>query len=393
LQEALGINVTDDGVYIVQRSELTRLNDTDNDGVADEYATVYDGWGISGNYHEFAFGLPRDRNGNFIVTLNLGFQNPEGESLAPYRGWAMAISPEGKMSTLGCGLRSPNGVGINAAGDLFCCDNQGDWIETCKLTHLRPGKFYGQPFSLKWKKDPGVDIEKRDAAELDKIRTRPAIWFPYNKMGTSSSGIICDLTGGKFGPFSDQLFIGDQEFPIVSRVALEKVGGEYQGACFPFRKHFPSGTNALTFADDGSLFVGETDRGWGSVGRRSWGLTRIIPTGETPFEILTMKLRKDGFDLTFTKPVDRAKAAEPALYSLQDYWYKYQKRYGSDEEGHRPIKVLEATVSEDGKTVTLKTEPLQTERVVELHLIKDFVAADGTTILHPQAYYTLNQMP
>ena len=40
----------------MQRPELTRVKDTDGDGTADEYETVFDGFGMSGNYHEFAFG-------------------------------------------------------------------------------------------------------------------------------------------------------------------------------------------------------------------------------------------------------------------------------------------------------------------------------------------------
>ena len=43
-------------VYCVQRGELTRLIDTDGDDRADRYETVCDSWGVSGNYHEFAFG-------------------------------------------------------------------------------------------------------------------------------------------------------------------------------------------------------------------------------------------------------------------------------------------------------------------------------------------------
>ena len=45
--------------------------------------------------------------------------------------------------------------------------------------------------------------------------------------------VVLDNTGGKFGPFARQLFIG--EFRLSeNRVFLEKVGGEYQGACFGF---------------------------------------------------------------------------------------------------------------------------------------------------------------
>ena len=73
LQEALGILHGDkpNEVYVMQRPELTRLVDTKNIGVADKYETVNADFGFSGNYHEFAYGPVRDKDGNFIISLNL----------------------------------------------------------------------------------------------------------------------------------------------------------------------------------------------------------------------------------------------------------------------------------------------------------------------------------
>ena len=77
LQEGLGLNVVDDRIYVVQRGELSELIDLDGDKVCDRVRTVSQGWGMSGNYHEFAFGLPVDADGNFFVGTNVGFWNPE----------------------------------------------------------------------------------------------------------------------------------------------------------------------------------------------------------------------------------------------------------------------------------------------------------------------------
>ena len=106
------------------------------------------------------------------------------------------------------------------------------------------------------------------------------------------------------------------------RVALEKVNGRYQGACFPFRSGFQCGVNRLAFGPDGSLYAGQTNRGWGSLGGKPYGLQRLVYTGVLPFEIHTMKLTKTGFDLTFTKPLDPATAeqaggVQPAVVHLQ----------------------------------------------------------------------------
>src|SRR5436309_1573353 len=124
LHEALGLVV--DGpntVYVVQRPELTKLVDGDGDGVADEYVTVCDKWGVSGDYHEFAFGPARDKYGNFFVTLNVGFSGGH-QSKAPWRGWCVKITPKGELVPYATGLRSPNGVAFSPDGDLFYADNQ-----------------------------------------------------------------------------------------------------------------------------------------------------------------------------------------------------------------------------------------------------------------------------
>ena len=72
LQEPLGlVAVSDHELVVMQRSELTRLQDLDLDGKADAYTNLWNGFGMTGNYHEFAFGPVRDAQGNFYVSLNL----------------------------------------------------------------------------------------------------------------------------------------------------------------------------------------------------------------------------------------------------------------------------------------------------------------------------------
>ncbi len=72
LQVPLGIVAGKPGEYFVaQLSELTRIVDTDGDERADHYQTLSDQWGMSGNYHEFVYGLARDGKGNFYMGLGL----------------------------------------------------------------------------------------------------------------------------------------------------------------------------------------------------------------------------------------------------------------------------------------------------------------------------------
>jgi hypothetical protein len=407
LHEALGL-VVDNArtVYVVQRPELTKLIDTDGDDVADEYQTFCDKWGVSGDYHEFAFGPARDKQGNFFVTLNVGFGGGH-QSKSPWRGWCVKITPKGELHPYAVGLRSPNGINFSPEGDLFYTDNQGEWVATNKLHHIQEGDFYGHQAGLRYVKHSpfaGKFAETLPSGMLYDGQagqngvsgmpplTPPAIWFPYGRMGQSASEPIWDTTHGKFGPFAGQCFVGDQTKATVMRVYLEKINGRYQGACFPFRSGYECGINRLTFGPDGSLYAGMTNRGWGSVGGKPYGLQRLVYTGVVPMEIYAMKLTRTGFDLTFTKPLDAATARRLEGYSLQSFTHYYWGNYGSPEMDRRAEKVQAVTLSADRRSVSLAVTGFRKGRIYELHL-EGIKSASGDAVLHPEAYYTLNEIP
>ncbi len=407
LHEALGLSVEGNNtVYVTQRPELTKLVDTDGDGTADEFTTVSDSWGVSGDYHEFAFGPARDKDGNFFISLNVGFGGGH-QAKAPWRGWCLKIDPKtGAAEPWAYGLRSPNGIAFAPDGELFYADNQGEWVATNKLHHLKKGKFYGHQAGLRWVKDSPFagkvpetvasgmlyDGQKGPKGvggfpDLDP----PAVWFPYGRMGNSASEPAWDTSGGKFGPFAGQCFVGDQTKSMVMRVALEKVNGVYQGACFPFRSGLQCGVNRLAFAPDGSLFAGQTNRGWGSLGGKPYGLQRIAFAGTAPLEIHHVALTKNGFDLAFTKPIDPATVGKPAAATVGSFTYVYQSSYGCPETDKRAEPVTAATLSADGKTLSVVGPVPRKGRVYELRL-EGVKGMGGEAVLHPEAYYTVNEV-
>jgi hypothetical protein len=406
LHEALGLHVDGKDVYVVQRPELTRLVDQDGDDVADEYHTVCDKWGVSGDYHEFAFGPARDKQGNFYITLNVGFGGGH-QSRSPWRGWCVKVTPKGDLVPIAVGLRSPNGINISPEGDLFYVDNQGEWVATCKMHHVRPGEYYGHPAGLRWVKQSPYKEKIPDKHPSGMLYdgqpgqngvkgmpplTPPCIWFPYGRMGQSASEPRWDTTHGKFGPFAGQCFVGDQTRSMIMRVALEKVNGRYQGACFPFRNGFQCGINRLVFGPDGSLYAGQTNRGWGSVGGKPYGLQRLVYTGVLPFEIHSMKLTRSGFDLTFTKPLDPKTGERLAAYSLLSFTHNYWSNYGSPEVDRKAEKITAVKLSANRRTASLAVDGLRKGRIYEVHL-EGLKSADGGPVLHPEGYYTLNELP
>ena len=407
LHEPIGLTWHDDALYTTQRSEVTRLEDNDGDGVADAYLTAAKGWGVTGNYHEYAYGPVFDREGNLWITLNINIgkgQEVAGEYIDKplWRGWSMMKPPGGKFRPMSCGLRSPHGIATNHLGDVFATDQQGNWWGTNPLIHLREGVFHGHADSLRDVdraespvKNPGElpkGLTVAEAIEQVPGYEPPAVWFPYDKIGMSTTSILCDTTGGKFGPFENQLFIGEFTEAFVSRVFLEKVNGDYQGACFHFRKGLQCAVLSQEWLPDGSMVIGESNRGWNSLGTRSYGMQRLAWTGVVPFEIKTMETRPNGFRLTFTKPVNPDTAANPISYEMTSYTWNYHQTYGSDEVDTNEVKVTAAKVSDDGLSVELTCEGLREGYCHELHA-EGVWSADREPLLHSAAYYTLNAIP
>jgi len=402
LHEPLGLAWKDGWLYAVQRPEVTRMKDEDGDGRADVFETVSDAWGISGNYHEYNFGSRFDKEGNIwtVHCLTGSFT-----SNAMFRGWVLRVSEDGKMVPTACGVRSPGGIGFNAEGDVFYTDNQGAWNGSSSLKWVKPGSFQGNPNGNIWFEyannaigdppphPPYTKEGSRAVLEQENIPTYvpPAVVLPHGKVGNSPTGIEPDLSGGKFGPFAGQTFVGEQTHSKVHRVFLEKVNGMYQGAMFPFLEGFQSGNIGLLLTENGVMFTSGSNRGWGARGGKSHNFERVNWTGKVPFEIHEMRAKPDGFELTFTKPIDEATAVDES-FKMEAYTYIYQKAYGSPEVDQVKPTVKVVSVGDDGKSLRLTIEPMTKGHVHELHA-DGLKSEAGLPLLHNVAYYTLNEIP
>ena len=402
LHEPLGL-LEDNGSFLVaQRTEITRIRDLDGDNVADEYLREASGWNVSGSYHGYTYGPERDGDGQLWITTNIDMGD-FSDNDAPWRGWGLTLKPDGGLVGQASGMRSPSGLGVNLEGDMFYCDQQGRWMPATPIHHLRPGAFYGNPSGLASQNlDTAIakvfsDIPERKIPYPKALATIPeltpaAVWLPYNKVGRSATDIQVINQNGAFGPFDGQLLIGEFTNVEVNRVFLEKVNGAYQGACFRFLDHFPSAVFRLAFGPDASLYVGMTNRGWSSLGDRSYGLVRVRWNGQTPFEIKEMRAKPNGFELVFTQPVNAATALDTNSYLLHNYTYTYSGAYGSDEIDSHRLTVSDISLSDDLLSVHLSVEGLKPHYVHELHA-KGIRNQNGEPLLHPEAYYTLNQIP
>lgn len=428
LHEVLGLAYKNGSLYCAQRGELTKMTDTNMDGKMDLFETVYS-WPLSGHYHEYSFGPVLGPDGSFFVSGNVAFGDEEwwrGESRVPWRGWMMHITEDGKMEPWATGFRSPCGLGT-IDGELFYTENQGDWMGSGGLTHVKKGSFVGHPAGLRWtgmpnspvkltteelyskvdpryRKDANGNAIKPENVENEKFVTLfdmkkyfpevqlPAVWLPHGVLGISNSQLTT-IPDGAFGPFAKQVLIGDQGQSKIMRVYLEKVKGEYQGAAWDFRSGFQSGVLRLAWGKDGSLFVGETNRGWGSAGDANQGLQRLVWNNRVPFEMRTVSAMPDGFEITFTQPVDKKYAEDIASYNVESFIYKYHPVYGSPTVNSEKLTIKGVQVSPDGMKVRLVIDGLRQYYIHKLSLNGIRTTEKSYSLVHPDVYYTLNNIP
>lgn len=373
-QEALSLLAEDDGLYVLHRRNLTRILDTDGDGKPDRFDRIAAlPHGIAETY-DYAYGLARDRLGGLV----LSYAPYANRSLAG-SGGAVRLLPGKRPQEIAFGFRNPLGWCAGPGGEVFFTDNQGEWVATNKLCHLVEGRFYGFP-------NPA---QRQHTA---RPAGKTAVWVPYG-WARSINGVTWDNTEGKFGPFAGQFFLAELMFGgAILRAQLEKVNGEYQGACFPFWSKGLMGPLSLAFDRRGKLYVGSiTEPGWMAQPDRG-ALYRIDYAGPTPFEIESIRIRPRGFRLIFTSPVEPATARQVASYRVEHYRYEHTGAYGSPELDRTTAAISSVTVAADGRSVELTIGPPLKDRVYMISA-PGVRSPKGMPLVHPEGAYTVNEVP
>lgn len=380
LAEPLGLKIVDDELYILQKQELTKLIDHDGDQVIDEYQTVSDAWKVSSNFHEFAFGLVY-KDGFFYATLATAIL-PGGASANPQipdRGKVVKINKEtGAATFIAHGLRTPNGIGLGMNGEIFVADNQGDWLPSSKIVHIKEGEWYGSR---------SVDFE--GTANLQE--KLPVAWLPQDEIGNSPSTPL----GIEIGPYAGQMIHGEVTHGGVKRVYVEEVGGQLQGALFRFTQGLEAGVNRIVWAPDGSLVIGGVGStgNWGHSGKLWYGLQRLVYNEKTAFEMLKVESRSNGFEITFTEPIDPNVQLEASDFMVQQWYYKPTPAYGGPKLGLTELKPTQFSIAEDRKKVMMTIPGLKENHMVYFRIVRPFASESGNQLWTTESWYTLNQIP
>ncbi|MGV3639622.1 MAG: PA14 domain-containing protein, partial [Adhaeribacter sp.] len=381
LAEPLGIKVVDKDIYVMQKQELTRLVDTNQDDVIDNYETVCNGWKVSANFHEFAFGLVY-RDGYFYGTLATAI-NPGGASTNPQipdRGKVVKIAKkDGSFTLESKGLRTPNGIGLGVDNEIFIADNQGDWLPASKIVHYQENAWYGSR-----------SVDFAGTANLNE--TLPVVWLPQDDIGNSpSQPAKLDV-----GPYKNQMIHGDVTHGGIKRVFAEKVNGAYQGVVFRFTQGLEAGVNRLAWGPDGALYVGGVGStgNWGHMGKLSYGLQKLTFNNAVAFEMLAVRARPNGVEIEFTEPLKAGSGEKASDYGVRQWFFKPTADYGGPKLDDKALAVKSVTVSADRRKVLLELPGMQARHVVYIRLNKKTLASSsGKNLWATEAWYTMNSIP
>ncbi|MEM8954089.1 MAG: DUF6797 domain-containing protein [Verrucomicrobiota bacterium] len=367
LNQALGLTIVDDVIYVLGRDRINRLHDLNGNGEIDFYENFSDAFETSGGGHDFFTGLQRTGDGHWVFSA---------------AGRVVKISPDGKTSTdIASGLRNSNGIAANKDNIILTSTNEGDWAPTNMVMEVREGDFYGR--------------RAKDNQTIDP----PLAFIPRG---------IDNSTGG-------QLFVDHPAWAALDNQVLSfsfGAGTWYlilrsethdrpQGAIVPLPGDFASGAHRARFNNaDGHLYVTGAE-GWGNYALTQGSFDRIRLT-QKPLHLPTAwKAHTNGISVTFSDPVDPASlAADNAL--AQQWNYEYSQGYGSAEysvkkpndSGHDVVPVTSTHLLPDGKTVFFEMPEIQP--VMQMHLHAALHDHDGTpfnlnlfpTLLHLDEPFT-----
>ncbi|WP_019816295.1 family 16 glycoside hydrolase [Saccharomonospora saliphila] len=381
LLNPMGVAVVDGSIYVSERDRLTELTpDTDGDGLR-QHHTVAE-WPYGGNFHEFAFGLLHDED-YFYVNLSVAIDQG-GATTDPQparnRGTTITVDREtGEVSYVAGGLRTPNGMGWGPEGELFAMDNQGGWLPSSKLVHVKQDRFFNHYTN------PAGPFDEQPVTE-------PVLWLPQNDIGNSPSNPV----RLEEGPFAGQMLFGDVTYGGLQRAFLEKVHGEYQGAVFRHSAGLEAGVNRTIVGPDGAIYVGGIGESgnWSEPGKLKYGLQKLTPNGANTFDMKSVRATENGFRIDYTRPLSAETIDKLAQsYDVEQWRYVPTQNYGGPKVDEESLRVSGTEISDDRKTVTLTIDGLKPGRVVHLRSPRPFTAENGQQLWNTEAWYTLNAIP
>ena len=418
--------MTERSVLVASRQDLALLVDLDGDGYCERQVPIAHDWGLTDDYHEWTTGPVRDSQHRLLWGLSSDYTDKNRpKDRSRWRGKVLrqildprTVREEGPFSLgptpVGHSFRYPTGIAINERDEVFVSDQQG--VQNCfnEINYLVEGAHYGVPSTHEEDKNAP---ETKAAIQIPHPWTRSVngLVFLTGKEGypdLKGHGIGCEYNGrflirfstqrvgdvmqGAVYPFSltdDELVRGlnSTAIPLGATNAIEVSGGK---PAAPRQRIVPNfeGPLCCGVSPKGEIYIGSiADSGWAG-GQNTGSIVKLKGNGQRPNGIREIRATRDGFDIDFFAPVDRARATNPEHFSISGYTRVWGGAYATPDSDRHRCKVLAIELSDDGKTAKLQVDSRKAPNYV--YDISCREVADPNKPFFPgYGFFTLHRIP
>ena len=177
----------------------------------------------------------------------------------------------------------------------------------------------------------------------------------------------------------------------------ETVEGVTQGGVVRFPLRFDSGIMRGHFSPgDGQLYLCGLVV-WQSNGAQKGAFHRVRYTGKPVESVRNVQVRRDGVELSFTAPLDRASVEDPANWAVERWNYKWTEKYGSPEfsvkdperKGHDTMTVKSVTLLAPDR---VKLELPEIAPVMQQRIKFSLKSATGRAV-EQEVLHTIHRVP
>ncbi|MDA0751333.1 MAG: plastocyanin/azurin family copper-binding protein [Verrucomicrobia bacterium] len=349
LNQPIGIHIDEDGIFVLDRGQIYRLHDTNNDGEADFYENYAHDFGGYNRSHSHTFGLHRTADGSFHFTQRENILRTGPDRVTTEQGW---------------GVR--NCMGIGGSDDYFwVAPQEGTWTPASAIIEVNQGEFYGLP----------------DSNGRRGTIAAPLCFIPRGV--DNSTGGMVEVTSNRWGPFQGSHIGLSYGSGIHYLILRDATGGRPQGAVVPLEGEFLAGSMRGAFhPKDGQLYVVGLD-GWGDYSTKDGCFHRVRYTGNPVYKPKGFRVHSNGIRIDFTTKLDPNTRGDLGSFFAHGWNYEYANRYGSPEFspnhpeslGHDPVSIRSVTLLGDGSSLFVEMPTMRP--VMQLHIRMHLTSIEG----------------
>ncbi|MFT3878220.1 MAG: LamG domain-containing protein [Gemmatales bacterium] len=377
LYHPLGLKVVNGVIHVLERGQITKLHDLNNDGEADYYECLTNAWHTGTGEHSYDSNLETDPQGRFYFFKT-------GDSNLPHGGTLLRCNVDGSNVEVYCtGFRHPMALSVSPMGQVTGSDQEGNWIPSTRVDYFKQGGFYGFM--------PG-----HHRAVQPTTYDPPVCWMPRS-LDNSAGGEswIPDNLWGSLGGQLLHLSYGRCRIQYV--LPPQRVDGALQTGAVDLGLKFLSGIMRGRFHPIDHHFYVCGLNGWQTAAVRDGCLQRVRRTDKPLLLPMELAAHTKGMMIKFSQPLDPDTASDVRRYGFSQWNYRYSGDYGSkfwsvtqpNREGTDTLKVTKATLQSDGCSVFLEIPHLRP--AMQCQLTYDVRTKDQTP-LSGDLYHTIYKL-